>query len=621
MDAAQSDASGHLTKDRGWSRSVVFLCIALVLTTVVVYLQTGEHRFLNFDDDTYVTDNRHVTHGITAQGLLWAVTSVEEANWHPLTWISHMADVQLFGMNPRGHHLSSVAIHATNTLLLFLLLVRLTAARWSSAFVAVLFALHPLHVESVAWVAERKDVLSALFGFITLHLYTAYVTKQQQSLYILSLSAFALGLMSKPMLVTLPVVMLLLDYWPLERFRDNTTHEAGRAVALVKEKIPFLACALGSGIITIYAQQMSGAMTTLLAIPIQLRCKNALLAYVTYIGKTVWPRNLAVYYPFPADIPLWQALGAFLLLSLATIATIRSRRRYPYLMAGWFWFLITLAPVIGIMQVGAQSMADRYTYLPLIGLFIMVAWGIPDLLKRVRQRPVILALLAAMAITAVTTLTWLQLGYWHDSISLYRHTIEVTSNNRLAHYNLGVALAAHNEPDAAIREYRETLRITPSDADAHSALGVMLINRGELAAAIRELQEAIRFRPDFMSAHNNLGIALSKNGHPQAAIREFREALRLKPDFAEAHNNLGVAMSNNDEPDQAIREIREAIRINPDFAEAHNSLGGMLASRGELDGAIREFRETLRLAPDHVKAFENLGLALARKRITTETRK
>lgn len=342
---------------------IAFLCLSLIAITLAVYIQVGNHQFLNYDDKAFITDNPHVVNGITGENTIWAFTSVYTANWHPITWLSHMADVQIYGMNPRGHHITNVAIHTTSALLLFLLFLRLTGALWQSLFVAALFALHPLHVESVAWVAERKDVLSALFWFLTIFSYSEYVAKRKTSLYVLTLFFFVLGLMSKPMLVTLPIVLLLIDFWPLNRFHHGENKFRLRPLAnvafLIIEKIPLFFCSFVIGIITIYAQDNSGAIRSLQEIPFRLRFENILISYVKYIGKTLWPHDLAVLYPYPTIIPLWQVISSLLILLFLTVVAIWIGRRHPFFAVGWFWFLITMIPVIGLIQVGAQAMADR----------------------------------------------------------------------------------------------------------------------------------------------------------------------------------------------------------------------------------------------------------------------
>jgi tetratricopeptide (TPR) repeat protein len=567
--------------------SLILLCIGLVAIILSIYMQVGNHQFLNLDDNGYVTSNPHVAGGITGENIIWAFTSLDEVtgNWHPVTWLSHMADVQLYGMNPRGHHLTNVVIHTISSLLLLLFLFRFTSSLWQSSFVAALFALHPLHVESVAWVAERKDVLCAFFWLLTLLFYCEYVAKRKPALYILSLFSFVLGLMAKPMLVTLPIVMLLMDFWPLRRYwhggeDQRQRRDSGRLTVFIKEKIPFFIFSLASSVITIYAQNKGGAIKSLDVIPIGLRTENALLAYIKYIAKTLWPRNLAVLYPLSPSIPIWQAISSLLVLLLMSAAVVRARHRRPYLMVGWFWFLVTLVPVIGLIQVGGQSMADRYTYIPVIGLFIMVAWGAADLTRNLQHQKVVLALLAGVVISASAALTWQQLGYWRDNISLFRHTLQVTTGNYLINNNLGIALAEKGDLDAAIREYRTALGINPNYADAHY----------------------------------NLGNAFIKKRNPDAAIQEYQETLLINPNHSGAHYSLGAALANKGNLDAAIQEYRMALRLNPNDAKAHTNLGVALANKGNLDAAIQEFQEVLRISPNDAKAQKNLGIALAQKR-------
>jgi tetratricopeptide (TPR) repeat protein len=589
--ATHKKSLGHLPESVGKSFAAntnigvaTLLCTALFIIILVVYLQVGSHQFLNFDDDIYVTKNPHVASGISKENIAWAFTSVESYNWHPITWIAHMSDVQLYGMNPRGHHLTNVAFHMIATMLLFLLLLRLTAGLWQSIFVAAMFALHPLHVESVAWIAERKDLLGALFWFLTLLFYAEYVARSKPALYILTLFSFILGLMSKPMLVTLPVIMLLLDYWPLKRFcfmeeKPGWHQFFSKAKTLVVEKIPFFACTLFSCLITIYAQQKGGAIAALNVTSIWLRIENALVAYTMYIGKTLWPQNLAIYYPLPAAIPLWQVLSSLLLLLLLSFAALRTWRRHPCFAVGWLWFLITLLPVIGIIQVGGQAMADRYMYLPAAGLFIMAAWGVPELTKGMRYQHILLALLAGVVVVASAATTWCQLGYWQDNISIYQHTLKVTSGSDLIHNNLGLAFANAKDTDAAIREYMKALKINPDFTDAHNNLGIALETRGNLAGAIQEYQEILRITPDNSRAHYNMGNALQAGGNPDAAIKEYWEALRIKPDYANARNNLGVALSTKGDLNAAIEQFQETLRISPGYTNASINLADALSRK------------------------------------------
>lgn len=559
---------------------IILLCLALAAIILAVYAQVSHHPFIDFDDNIYVTENPHVVTGITGENIRWAFTSVESGNWHPLTWLSHMADVQLFGMNPAGHHLTSVAIHTISSLLLLLLLVRLTGAVWRPLFVAALFALHPLHVESVAWVAERKDVLSALFWFLTLHLYASYTVRRTASRYLPALAAFVMGLMAKPMLVTLPVILLLLDFWPLDRYqRQAADGWPARVIDLMREKIPFFVCSLFSACITIHAQHKAGAVSDLELIPVRLRLENALTSYANYIGTTFWPHDLGILYPFSRSIPLWHVIGSLGLLAVITTLVIRAGRRHPSLVVGWFWFLVTLLPVIGLIQVGAQSMADRYTYIPATGLFIMIAWGVPDLSGHWRYYRGMLALAVSAVIMASALVTWRQLGYWRDSISLFRHTLQITTRNYMIMYNLGRTLFLAGDTDAAIREYQKALLIRPDYTKARINLGLALVNKGELDAGILEYRAALGIKQDQPEAHNNLGSALARKGDLEGAFREFRTALRLNPGYAEAHYNLGLAYVISGDPDAAVQEYRTVLRINPHHADAQYNLGVLMAQK------------------------------------------
>lgn len=566
--------------------TTLLLCLVLVLAILSVYLQVASHPFLAyFDRIDRVTENPHVAGGLTGGNILWAFTSLEACNWHPATWLSHMTVAQFCGMNPAGHHLANVAIHTLGAVLLFLMLLRLTGALWQSFFVAALFGLHPMHVESVAWVAERKDVLSALFWFLSLFFYGEYVrTKPRPALYLLSLASFMLGLMSKAMLVTLPIVLLFLDFWPLDRYRQQALAKhrlSAGMLPLITEKIPFFVCSFAVALVTVYAQDRGGALQNFQVRPLELRVDNALVSTVGYLWKTVWPRELAFLYPYPLSLPRGEVIGSLLVLVLVSAGVIRAGRRHPFLALGWCWFLATLVPVIGLLQVGEQSMADRYAYLPGIGLFIMASWGVPELLQGVPHRGALLAVGAGVVIIAATAGTWEQVGYWRDDISLYRHTLEVTRGNYSIMNKLGLALAEKGDSDGAIRQYREALLLRPDD-------------------------------PETL---NNLGLALLGRGDPDAAVRQFREALRLNPAQPEPHCNLGYALAGKGDLDQAIREYREALRINPTIASARDNLGVALARNGELDAAIREFREALAINPDLPQVRDNLGVVLALKRV------
>jgi len=603
-------------------RYKVAVCAGLFIVTLVIFWQTGEHQFINFDDPLYVTNNPRVKEGLTGDNIVWAFTTTAASNWHPLTWLSHMTDVEFFGVNPRGHHLMNVFIHTASTLLLFLLLARITLAPWQSLFVAALFALHPLHVESVAWVAERKDVLSSFFWLLTLLFYAGYVRHRKVKFYLLALASFVIGLMAKPMLVTLPVIMLLLDYWPLNRFMREPEHGGttadGTLFLLVREKLPFFLFSALSSLVTLFAQQKGEALKSLDVTPFGLRVGNAVIAYVKYLAKTIWPQNLAILYPFPLSVPLWQAFGSCLALVFISGVTIRYRRRYPYLLVGWFWFLVTLVPVIGLIQVGGQSMADRYTYIPLTGLFIMGSWLILDLLRGWSQRRIILAVLAIGIISALAATTWLQLGYWKDNISLYRHALQVTTGNYPILNNYGTALADQGNVDEATRQYEEALRVWPKSALAHVNLGVVLANQGKFMEAIRHYDEALRLIPDYALAHGNLGRALVSQGKIDEAIVHYKEALRIDPSLADIHLNLGILLLKTGQHETAFEHYRTYLRLEPSSTKGPINMGAELAQEGKIAEAMGCFNQALAIDPDSVEAHFNLGVILARQNRTGE---
>jgi tetratricopeptide (TPR) repeat protein len=471
-------------------------------------------------------------------------------------------------------------IHILNGLLLFFVLKRTTRALWPAAFVAALFLLHPLHVESVAWTAERKDVLSTLFFMLTLWSYARYLERPGWSRYARTLGLFALALMAKPMVVTLPCVLLLMDYWPFERMRADRRAEGDRGVLtdLVMEKVPFLALSIGSSMLTIQAQRTEGLVHALDA-SVWLRIANALVSYASYIGKLLWPRDLAAYYPHPQSIPAWQTAGAVLLLVALTLVLLRAARRLPGLAVGWLWFLGTLVPVLGLIHAGGQSMADRYTYIPLIGLFITLAWGVPFLLGGWRHKRFALAVVSVVVISACAARTFSQVSYWKDSVTLWEHTIAVTDRNFSAHNMLATALAVRGELDEAVTHYEEALRINPEHERSHNNLGLTLARLGRENAAIDHYREALRIKPRYEEAHDNLGLALGHRGDLDGAIRHFTEALRIRPGFAAAHYHLGSALLQRGDREQAIRHYSEALRLDPGLRGARLRLQALLRER------------------------------------------
>ena len=685
-------------------------CALLALITMAVYLPVIEARFVTFDDASYLTNNPKMQAGLTWEGVHWAFTQSHAANWHPITWLSHMLDCELYGLKPAGHHLTSVLFHTANTVLLFLLLKRLTGTFWRSAFVAALFALHPLHVESVAWVAERKDVLSTLFFLLTLWAYARYVEKaetrnpkvkgnpkpeiretgsrrQQPAagdphhapgstfhvsrfttlasifqlpssiFYLLSLSFFALVLMSKPMLVTVPFVLLLLDYWPLGRLQlpilnsqPSATRRPASIWRLVTEKTPFLMLSAASCVVTLIAQQKGGAVASLegeSAVSVESRIINTPISYAWYLAKLIWPSDLAVIYPYIREWPLLQVLLAAALLVALTGAALWQGRRHPYVLMGWLWYLGTLVPVIGLVKVGVQSIADRYMYLPSIGLFVIVAWGVADLTAGWARRAVPLAVGAAAVLAICAVVAGAQLIYWQNTESLFRHALAVTRNNYLACNNLGFYFAQQGQPELAKKYYRSAIEIAPNylgarnnlgatlvyqkkfeeaivtlegalsidskSADAQSNLGAALSCVGKTEEAIGHLRNAIRLSPENALAHYNLGNVLLQQNQLTEAADEFRLAAKLKPRYAEAHNNLALASAKQGKLDQAAAEFRRALALDPNLPAPHYGLGEMLVDEGNLDEAVAQFREVLRLQPNDQPSWVQVGLACAKQ--------
>jgi tetratricopeptide (TPR) repeat protein len=598
-------------------RADLLILLGLVVMTFGIYAQVAGHQFTTLDDDWYIKENAMVNRGVTLAGLAWAFTTFYQANWHPLTWVAHMIDSQLFGMNAGGHLLVNALIHVANTLLVFWFLLRTTHARWPSALVAALFALHPLHVESVAWASERKDTLCTFFGLLSLIAYVRYAESPSRKRYGLVAVTLALGLLAKPMLVTWPFVMLLLDYWPLRRWQSAKGKEQrmGSTVrGLVVEKVPLFAIVAASCVVTLFAQSHGRAVRTFADISVTLRLSNALVSYARYLLLTFWPHDLAVYYTFaPTGIPAWQIVGAALLLSGITAFCLFQRNIRPYLVVGWLWFLGTLVPVIGLVQVGAQTMADRYFYVPSIGLFIALVFGLADITKTRRLSiPVgINAAIAGGILLVLAALTNAQIHRWSDGFTLFQHTLAVTPPNPPIEYSLGFALRKSGRYDEAASHFEKVLQIQPGHYDSLLNMGDMRSYQGRLPEAIEYYQAAIRSQPDAPKAHARLGQALSQQNRTEAAYEEFRRASQLAPEDAGIRDNLGVSLWRLGRIPEAIDEFHEALRLNPNSAEAHANLGLILLESGKPRESIPEFGAALRLKPELQGAADNLSRAQA----------
>jgi tetratricopeptide (TPR) repeat protein len=579
-------------------RLVVVLCLALAVATLAVYWQTSGHGFIAYDDDQYVYENSTVKAGLTASGIAWAFTTFFYANWHPLTWLSHMLDCQLFGVDAGAHHIVNVAFHLANTLLLFIAFARMTRQPWRSALVAGIFALHPLHVESVAWIAERKDVLSTFFAMLTLLLYAQYAENTTAWRYISMAVAFALGLMAKPMLVTFPFVLLLLDFWPLRRLEWPPAWPT--LWPLLWEKAPLFAMAAVSSVLTFLAQQNYGAVIALARMPFSARIANAAIAYVSYLGKAFWPAGLAVLYPLQRP-QAENALGALAILAGATAVALLRVNRRPYLLVGWLWYLGMLVPVIGLVQAGVQSMADRYTYLPLVGLSVAIVWSTADLVESHRLvRNASAALAAVVLVLAVAS--YQQAAYWKTSRTLFEHTLAVTNGNYIIHNNLGVILAREGRRDEAIGHYREALAISPDYAEAHANLGTELLKSGKFDEAFSNLVEALRLKPDQPMAQSGLGVLLAARGNFEEARLHLQESLRLSPENPEGHSNLCFVFQRMGRFDEAIAHCSEALRLKPELLDARFNLGTALAAQGKKAEAVAELSRVLAANPRYAAA-------------------
>ncbi len=588
-------------------RAEIYICVLLIAVVVAVYWPVQGYEFLNYDDDVYVTDNYRVLSGFSWDGLGWAFSTFHGANWHPLTWLSLMFDAQLFGLNAGGYHWTNVLIHALSTVVLFLVFYRMTGALWRSGIVAVLFGLHPLHVESVAWIAERKDVLSGFFWMVTLWMYAVYAERLGWWRYLLVVLFFVLGLLSKPMVVTLPFVLLLLDYWPLGRYERSSWW------VLIREKLPLIVLSAASSVITVFAQGKGQAISPLDALPFMRRLANALVSYVVYLRKLFVPVDLAVFYPYPQEFPLYEVLGAFLFLGVITYLAWRFRKEAPYAVTGWLWYLGMLVPVIGLVQVGSQALADRYTYLPLIGIFLLLAWGGAATLKKIQQNRTChniyfphLFFVALILTNSVVTV--FQLSMWKDSVTLFRHALKSDPENPILHNNLGAALLNNGLTEEAIPHLKKAVLLKPDLAEYRTNLGLAFLKEGKIEAAYQEISKAAYLDQNHERTNFNMAFMLAQRGADNEAIIYYHRVIEQNPFRAEAYFNMASIYDKNHDYAKVEECYRRALRILPEYAAAHNNLGIVLSRLGRHEEAIFHFREALRIDPGLSQAVDNLSI-------------
>ena len=656
----------------------ILISLFLLILTVIVYSPIKNYEFINFDDGSYVYKNETVQTGLTAESIKWAfqvIKTDETAYWHPLAWLPHMLDCQLFGVNPGMHHLSSLFYHLLNTLLLFLVLTRMTGALWKSAFVAMIFALHPINMDSVVWISEKKNLFSTLFWLLTMLAYAHYASRPTLLRYFLVLIAFALGLMAKPMLATLPCALLLLDFWPLNRikgyrfkwFRENQIREnqiqkdrinkkssppdtapsfqEASLFRLISEKIPMLFLSFGTIGLSYYSLQHNSQIQNEVTVPMALRISNALVSYFQYIWHLIWPVNYAIFYPFPEAIPIWKPIIAALALIILTSLVIIYSKKKPYLAVGWLWFLGTLVPVIGLINAGLwPAMADRWAYVPFIGLFIIIAWGIPDFFSQFQAKKTILTGAAILSIIVLATATRIQLKYWKNSQALFQHAINVTQNNHIAHMHVGTYLDENNNHQQALQHFLKAVEIKPNYSEALENIGHEFVNLKNYSKALQYYEKALLFAPskaelfnkignayaymqkydkatsyyieaiaidsDDATFYNNLGAAKYFTGKFDQAILELKKAIKMNPDYAEAYYNLGLAQTKTGNSVEATRSFLKAMQFDPDYKEAHNSLAKIYYHSGNFKKALAHYTEELRISPKDATAHFNTGVVL-----------
>lgn len=598
------------TPDRPKPFVTLGLSVLLMAAVAACYGQVRGHSFVDFDDPQYITENPYLRGDMGARSIAWAFTTGYFGNWHPLTWLSYMADIATFGINAGGHLIVNIILHALTSALVLLVFSRMTGSVWRSAFVAGAFALHPLHVESVAWVSERKDVLSGLFAILTIGAYVEYARKPRIAWYAAVLTCFALGLLSKPMLVTLAFVLALLNYWPLRRF-ETSRPRAFRTVVL--ELVPLLGMAIAVGIVTIVVQERGGAMRAADAIPLSMRISNAIVSYGNYLAQSIWPAKLAAYYPYPDSLPMLKVVTAGAVLIAITAIVVALGRQRRHLVVGWLWFLGMLVPVIGIIQVGEQARADRYMYLPLIGLAIMAAWSLPDLGGQQNALPRrIVGVICLAVLVVLSVLTWKQVGHWENTATLYQHTLKVTQRNSFAHFGLGRWWLVRGELDRAEDHLRQAIAYKPDHADALTNLGLVLENKGALAEAEAAYRQALAIKPASAEALSNLGNVVARGGRFDEAVSLYQQAIQLGPSAYKLHANLGEILLSAGRADEAIASFETALRIRPDLVPARVRLANILYMQDQIEEAIAQYEQALRYNPHEFEAHNNAGVALMR---------
>jgi tetratricopeptide (TPR) repeat protein len=586
----------------------ILISLALVMATAAVFWQVRTHEFVNYDDNDYITENYMVKRGLTWGGVVWAFSGGHANNWHPLTWMAHMLDCQLFGLNSGAHHLVNAGFHVANTVLLFFLLQAIAGGLWRSAFVAALFGLHPLHVQSVAWASERKDTLSTLLWFLIMWAYAAYARRTSTAKYALVLGLYALGLMAKPMLVTIPLVLLLMDYWPLGRLRFHAKKGQGVPLSrLIWEKAPMFVMTVLSSIITFLAQLKETVVSTA-QLPLYERTTNAIVAYSHYVIQLFWPGKLAMLYPISLQIPWWKIVGSLAFLATTTYLVLRYGTRHRYLVFGWFWYVITLIPVIGFVQVGSQAVADRYTYIPYIGLFMILAWGAGDLVHRLHIRRLFLLPPALAVLCVCAVYAHEQVGYWKNSEVLLRHTLEVTPDNCLVHNNYAITMDQKGNIDEAIKHYLEALRIKPDFPEVHNNLGAAYDKTGKHDEAFQQYLEALRLKPEYPDALYNTAASYRMRGKIDEAIEYYKKVLQLRPDYVGANFDLGGILFSRNQYAESIAHYEAALDVIPNYPEGHNNLACVLVAAGKKDEAIAHLRRALQLKPNYPDAYKNLAV-------------